>query len=137
MNEIVKNAWSGDPPRVKAISQPLPNAPYLSLSGGGCGDISLDSYIKDLEKDVRSQSGKYFAYVRNSDGDEADTFTLRTWEVYTSPESCYEALVILYYAPLNEYLCLKKHKGEATAQEYLDKIKARETAIAALADVLS
>jgi hypothetical protein len=96
----------------------------------------LLSYITNIKRDIRNQTGKYFAYVMGSDGDEADTFTLETWEVYTSPESCYEALVILYYAPVNEYLCLKKHKSSDAVQRYLDKIKAREAAITALADAL-
>jgi hypothetical protein len=140
MNQIVKDSWSGDPPRIKVIVQPLPSAPFVYLSGGGSADMSLDSYINDLKRDIRNQTGNYFAYVVKSNGgsrEEADTFTLQTWEVYTSSDSCYEALVILYYAPINEYLCLKKHKGEAVAQEYLDKIQAREVAIAALAEALT
>jgi len=139
VNEIIKNSWSGDPPRIKVMVQPLPNAPYLFLSGGGNADMSLDSYINDLKRDIRNQTGKYFAYVMKSwggDKEEADTFVLQTWEVYTSPDSCYEALVILYYAPMDEYLTLKKHKGEEAAQEYLNMIKSREIAISALSSVL-
>jgi hypothetical protein len=137
MNQIVKDAWNNDPPRIKVITQPLPNAPYVSLSGGGCANKSLDSFIKDLERDIKNESGKQFVYVRNSNGDEADTFSLQTWEIYTSPDSCYEALVILYYAPINEYLCLKKHKGEKAAQEYLDGIKSLDIARRAVANALT
>jgi hypothetical protein len=140
MNEIVRNAWSSEPPRIKAITQPLPNAPFVYLSGGGCADMSLENYINDLKRDIRNQTGKYFAYVVKSNGgnrEEADTFILQTWEVYTSVESCYEALVILYYAPMNEYLTLKKYQGEEAAQEYLNKMQARVAAIASLSDVFS
>lgn len=70
---------------------------------------------------MEKQKGQYYAYVMEADRDEADTYTLKTWEVYTSPDSCYEALVILYYAPLNPYLTIKKHMGEHWAQKYLDK----------------
>lgn len=84
--------------------------------------MSLESFIKDLERDMKKQKGQYYAYVMETDKDEADTYTLQTWEVYTSPDSCYEALVILYYAPLNPYLTLKKHMGEQWAQEYLDEL---------------
>jgi hypothetical protein len=137
MNQTLKDSWDGEPPRIKAISQVLPNAPHLWLSGGGCADTSLSNFIENLERDIKNQTGRFFAYVMNSDGDEADTFSLQTWEVYTSPDSCYEALVILYYAPINEYLCLKKYKGEDSAQRYLEKIKARDVIVAALAEVLN
>lgn len=83
--------------------------------------MSLESFIKDLEKDMEKQKGQYYAYVMDADKDEADTYILKTWEVYTSPDSCYEALVILYYAPLNPYLTYKKHMGERWAQEYLEE----------------
>jgi hypothetical protein len=41
----------------------------------------------------------------------------------TRPESgCYEAIVILYYSPLNPYLTIKKHMGKDLAEEYLQTI---------------
>ncbi|HLO85993.1 MAG TPA: hypothetical protein VK203_13435 [Nostocaceae cyanobacterium] len=122
MNPTVYSAWGGDPPRIYAISKPLPNAPHLPLSGGAIANMSLDNFLSDLKRDMEKQKGKYYAYVMESDKDEADTYILQTWEVYTSPESCYEALVILYYAPLNPYLTYKKHYGEHYAQEYLDEL---------------
>ena len=95
VNSIVYSAWDGDPPRVYAISKPLPNAPRLPLSGGSIANMSLESFLSDLKKDMEKQQGKYYAYVMEGNQDEADTCILQTWEVYTSPESCYEALVIL------------------------------------------
>jgi hypothetical protein len=41
--------------------------------------------------------------------------------VYKGDNSCYETLVILYYA-LNPYLTYKKHMSEHWAQEYLDEL---------------
>ncbi|XZF62747.1 MAG: hypothetical protein ACSI46_28035 [Gloeotrichia echinulata DVL01] len=41
----------------------------------------------------------------------------------------------MYYAPINQYLTLKKHFGEEDAQRYLDKIAARNAAITALVEV--
>lgn len=137
MNPIVKNAWSGDPPRLYIIAEPMPNAPYVRLSGGGVADMSLDEYLSDLQKNSDNQSGKYFAYVKGGCREEADTFTLQTWDVYTSPTSCYEAFIHLYYAPVNEYLCLKKHLGEKWAQQYLDEIAKREMAVSAITSVFS
>lgn len=121
MNKTVLSSWGFKPPNVYAISAPLPDAPRLPLSGGAIANMSLDSFIKDLERDMEKQKGRYYAYVMEADRDEADTYILKTWEIYTSPDSCYEALVILYYAPLDPYLTIKKHMGEHWAQKYLDK----------------
>lgn len=136
MNQAIKNAWT-NPPRLYIVAQPMPNAPNLSITGSGTSTASLDNYLKDLQKDFDNQKGKYFAYAKKGCKEEADTFYLITWETYTSPESCYEALIMLYYAPINEYLCLKKHFSEEWAQKYLDEISAREAAITALAEALN
>jgi hypothetical protein len=119
MNQVIYSSWDCNPPNIVAISQCLPDAPRLPLSGGCTARMSLERFIKDLEQDLKKQKGQYYAYVMEADRDEADTYTLKTWEIYTSPDSCYEALVILYYAPLNPYLTYKKHMGEHWAQEYL------------------
>ncbi len=136
MNPIVRDSWKGDPPRLYIIAEPLPDAPHVRLSGGGVADMSLDEYLNTLQKNFDNQSGKYFAYVKGGCREEADTFTLQTWDVYTSPTSCYEALIHLYYAPVNEYLCLKKHLGEKWAQKYLDEVEKREAAINAISAAL-
>lgn len=136
MNAVIKEAWSGDPPRLYIIAEPMPNAPFVRLSGQGMANMSLGEYLKDLQRDFDNQSGKFFAYVKGGCKEEADTFTLQTWDVYTSPTSCYEALIHLYYAPVNEYLCLKKHLGEKWAQKYLDEIEKREAAINAISAAL-
>ncbi|MFH7024682.1 MAG: hypothetical protein ACHBN1_04590 [Heteroscytonema crispum UTEX LB 1556] len=115
----------------------MPDAPHVWVAGGGMSNKPLEDYLKDLQKDFDAQAGKYFAYVMGGCKEEADTFTLQTWDVYTSPTSCYEALIILYYAPVNEYLCLKKHLGERWAQEYLDGIESRNAAINAISAALA
>lgn len=135
-NSIIKNAWSSGPPRLYIIAEPMPNAPHVWVTGGGMANMSLDEYLKNLQKDFDNQTGKYFAYVMGGCKEEADTFTLQTWDVYTSPTSCYEALIHLYYAPVNEYLCLKKHLGEKWAQKYLIEVEKREVAINAIATAL-
>lgn len=121
MNRLVYQAWECNPPRIHAISQAMPDSPPLHLSGGCMARMSLERFVNDLEEDTEKQKGQYYAYVMEADRDEADTYILKTWEIYTSPDSCYEALVILYYAPLNPYLTYKKHMGEQWAQEYLDE----------------
>lgn len=136
MNPIIRDSWSSGPPRLYIIAEPMPNAPLVWLSGGGMANMSLDEYLKDLQKYFDNKTGKYFAYVIGGCGEEADTFILRTWDVYTSPTSCYEALIHLYYSPVNEYLCLKKHLGEKWAQEYLDEIEKWEAAINAISTAL-
>jgi len=112
-------AWEGDPPRIEIISYPFPSAPHLPLSGGGCTSISLDKLLAQLESDRQHETGHYFAYVINGCKEEADTYFLEGWEIYSSSQSCYEALVILYYSPINPYATLRKYMGEEMANEYL------------------
>jgi len=132
MNRLLYSAWDGEPPRVHAISYALPGTPHLTLTGGSITNMSLDKYLKDLEQDMRNQSGAYFAYVwgnYNSE-DEADIYTLQTWQVCRPDDGTYEAIVLLYYAAMNPYLTIKKHFGEADAEEYL----ARNAAVSAIYD---
>jgi hypothetical protein len=135
MNSIICGAWDFTPPNILAISHPMADTPHLPLSGGFTTGMSLDEYLKDLAKDIRNQRGDFFAYVKNSDGDEADTYTLKTWQVCHPDDGTYEAVVILYYAAVNPYLTIKKHMGEELAQQYLDKIAQRERAIASLTTI--
>jgi len=137
MNPILKSAWDGEPPRLYIIAKPMPDAPHVWIAGGGMANMSLHEYLSDLQKDFDNQTGEYFAYVMGGCKEEADTFTLQTWDVYTSPTSCYEAMIILYYSPVNEYLCLKKHLGDKWAQKHLDEIEKRESAINAISVALS
>lgn len=44
----------------------------------------------------------------DSEGDDADTYTLTCWEVL-SGSSCYEAVVLLYYQPINAYATVLKY----------------------------
>ncbi len=121
MNKTVLSSWGFNPPNIYAISTPLPDAPDLPLSGGCTTRMPLERFIKDLERDMEKQKGQYYAYVMEADRDEADTYILKTWQVCRPDDGLYEAVVILYYAPLNPYLTIKKHMGEHWAQKYLDK----------------
>lgn len=116
------SAWDGDPPNVQAISQPMPDAPYLPLTGGSSACMPLESFLKDLERDCANQSGHYFEYVWESEQEEADTYALQDWQVFRPEHGTFEALVVLYYAPINPYLTLQKHFGQDAADEYLASI---------------
>ncbi|WP_017654795.1 hypothetical protein [Fortiea contorta] len=135
MNLQLYSSWDGDPPRVQAISYPMPGTPYMPLTGGSITKIPLERFLKDLEQDLKNQTGDYYAYVwgKYESNDEADIYTLQTWQVCPPNDGIYEAIVILYYAALNPYLTLKKYFGDDSAQEYLD----RNSAIAAIADALN
>lgn len=115
-------AWKSNPPKIKYKAEPMPNTPHLRLLGSGIADMSLDQFIKDLRKDMKNQSGHYYVFPVKSDKlSEDDMYFLEGWEVYTSPDSCYEALVMLYYSALYPYQVIKKYMGEDMAQEYLEK----------------
>lgn len=74
--------------------------------------------IWTLERDLHRQAGRYYAYVKGGNREEADTFILEGWVVYTSPDCVHEATVILYYSALNPYLAIKKWMSEDMAEEY-------------------
>jgi len=126
----LKVAWDNAPPRLVFLTRPMPNAPNLYLSGSGFAiDTSIESFIQKLERDKRSHSGKYFAYVMEGCKEEADTYFLEGWEVLTGDNSIYEYTIVLYYSAINPYLTIKKWMGEDIAQEYL----ARQVAVSAIA----
>jgi hypothetical protein len=91
MNRLLYSAWDGEPPRVHAISYALPGTPHLTLTGGSITNMPLYKYLNDLERDIHNQSGAYFAYVwgnYNSE-DEADIYTLQTWQVCRPDDGTY------------------------------------------------
>lgn len=118
------SAWQGSPARIVYIAEPMPNTPYLRLLGNGIADMYLDGFVKDLERDMKRQSGHFYTFPLNSDKKEEDLYFLEGWEVYTSPDSCHEALVILYYSALYPYQVIKKYMGEEMAEEYLQETAA-------------
>lgn len=84
--------------------------------------MSLDAFLRDLKRSIKNQTGHYYVFPVKSDQlSEDDMYFLEGWEVYTSPDSCYEALVILYYSALYPYQVIKKYMGEDMAKEYLEK----------------
>ena len=135
MNRLHYTDWT-EPPRIITFSRPMPSAPNLYLSGSGMADMSPESYLKDLERDTKNQTGSYFAYVMKGNREEADTYYLVSWQVCIPQDNTYEAVIIKYYAPINHYLTLQKYFGEDSAQKYLDELAARNAAINALAEVL-
>lgn len=118
------SAWDGNPPNIQLLSTPMPDAPYLPLTGGGTARMSLDALLGDLDRDMRQQTGRFFEYVWESDRDEADTYSLQSWEVCRPDSGVFEAIVVLYYFPINPYLTLGKHMGQDAAEEYLKDIAA-------------
>ncbi|MCC5634949.1 hypothetical protein LC593_03600 [Nostoc sp. CHAB 5844] len=131
------SAWNGNPPRVEYKAEPMPGTPHIRLLGEGSSTAALDAFLGQLEKDFKQQKGKYLTYPLKSDQAEEDVYVLEGWEVYTSGESLYEALVILYYSALYPYQVIKKYMSEHLAQEYLDEMKRREQAITALTQALN
>ncbi|WP_017654839.1 hypothetical protein [Fortiea contorta] len=138
MNRLLCEDWTDEPPNIKFISQTMPSSPCLSLNGSGHARMSLDNFIRDLNRDVEKQQGHYFVRVlgHGRSNDEADIYTLQTWQICLPEDGTYEAVILLYYAPINQYLTLKKHFGQEDAQKYLDKIAARNAVVNALAEVL-
>jgi hypothetical protein len=124
MKRTAYSAWDGDPPNIQYLTTPMPDAPYLPLTGTGAAQMTLESFLNDLEQDFERQKGHFFEYVWESDKDEADTYALQSWEVFRPDGGTFEALVVLYYAPINTYLTLQKHFGQDVADEYLDSIPA-------------
>lgn len=113
----------------------MADSPNLNLTGSGTARMSLEKYLQDLERDIKKQTGYFYAFVSGhyKSTDEADIYTLKTWQVCHPNDRTYEAIVILYYTALNPYLTIKKHYGNEAAQEYL----ARNAALAAIADALT
>jgi len=135
MNRLIYTAWDGSPPRIQAISFPMPGSPYIPLTGGCTTRIPLDKFLQELERDLKKQTGHYYAYVwgYSESEDESDIYTLQTWQVCPPDDGTYESIVVLYYAPINPYLTIKKHFGDHSAQEYLT----RNAAISAISNALT
>ncbi|HLP89682.1 MAG TPA: hypothetical protein VK184_13955 [Nostocaceae cyanobacterium] len=124
MNRKIFNAWKSKPPRIYIITQAMADSVEVPLSGGGMASVSADEYELKLKQDLERKTGKYYAYPMGSGECEEETFVLETWEKYTSPDSCYEAMFILYYSALYPYQVIKKHLGEDMAEEYLQETAA-------------
>ena len=116
--EKMWTAWGNDLPRVQYRAEPMPGTPHLCLLGNGCSTASLDEFLHQIEANKRTEKGKCFTFPVCSDKSEEDTYILEGWEVYTSPDSCYEALVILFYSALYPYQVIKKYMGDKLAEEY-------------------
>jgi hypothetical protein len=129
----LKSAWRNHPPRIEFFTRPMPNTPNLHLTGSGCASTTkIETFIKELERDLHSQSGSYYAYVMGGCKEEADTYFLEGWEILTGDNSVYEYTVIMYYSAVNPYLAIKKWMGEDMAKKHL----ARKAAISAIENAL-
>lgn len=115
MSKLIE-AWGNDPPRILYLAHPFPDTPDLPLSGSGTADMSVETFLADLQRDYDLQQGHYFAYVMNSDKEEADTYTLSEWEVVGSTK-CHEAVIILYYSAVVPYQTVLKYMP-ALAEDY-------------------
>lgn len=114
----MRKAWRNKPPGICYRAEPMPDAPCLRLLGCGMANMSLESFIKGLERDKETGKGHGFTFPVRSDKSEEDTYILEGWEVYTGLDSCYEALVILYYSAMYPHQVIKKYMGEKLAEEY-------------------
>lgn len=91
------------------LTQELPDSVCLPLTGDGVSNACLEDFLNYLKEDVEKQKGHFFAYVWGGDrSDEADTYTLNGWQVLHPNDGTYEAIVILYYSPINERATLAK-----------------------------
>lgn len=61
---------------------------------------------------MENENGSYFAHVWEGDKEEADTYVLNAWQVLHPNDGTYEAIVILYYSPLDEAATLAKWMPE-------------------------
>jgi len=111
-------AWKGKPPQIKFTAEPMPGTPYVRLLGCGVTDMSLENFVQKLATDKETGNGHGHTFPVKGRDCEEDTYILEGWEVYTSPDSCYEALIVLYYSALYPYQVIKKYMGEDMAEEY-------------------
>ncbi|MEM6256634.1 MAG: hypothetical protein AAF821_27315 [Cyanobacteria bacterium P01_D01_bin.156] len=124
MRQDIRLGWEGCPPRIEYLAQPFPGAPHLPLTGSGSTDMPLDKFLGKLEQSLTSRSAargnRYHQYVWGHHGsdDEADIYELTCWEVCRPDSGVYEAVVILYYSPMNTLATLSKHMPEFV-DEYL------------------
>ena len=126
MNSKLYFAWDGKVPNLQIICVPMPNTPNLPLTGTSFIRKPLDDFIEELNCNLKEQMDLYYSYVLDhyQSDEEADIYTLQTWQVCTSNDGTYEGIVLLYYAAINPYLTIKKHMGADLAEEYLQRIPA-------------
>ncbi|MEM8806331.1 MAG: hypothetical protein AAGF01_09930 [Cyanobacteria bacterium P01_G01_bin.38] len=76
--------------------------------------MALNDFLKELETDFAYQQRYYREYVLgyHSSSDRADHYSLESWDIYEPRHSTHEALVVLYYSPVNHLDTLKKHMPE-------------------------
>lgn len=130
MRRSANDAWSGSAPRIQAYATPMPDAPYLPLTGGCTTSMDLEEFLAELCRCLETQAEPhYIAYVWDSEREEADTYVLQDWEICRPESGAFEAVVILYYAPINTYLTIKKHMGDDMAEEYLEDIHQRDRVV--------
>lgn len=108
MPQKIKEGWNNNIPPILMITQETPGAISLPLSGSGTSRAPLHRFLMYLEDDIAKKKGKYFAYVDDGCREEADTYTLDGWQVLYPDDGTYEAIVILYYSPMNERATLAK-----------------------------
>lgn len=114
----MRKAWGNNTPRIQYRCEPMPGTPHLRLLGDGSSTASLEEFLKRIQLNKQKETGKCFTFPVRSDKSEEDTYILEGWEVYTGLDSCYEALVILYYSAMYPYQVIKKYMGEKLAEEY-------------------
>jgi hypothetical protein len=124
MRASLYEAWDCEPPQLLVLCYSMPNTPLLHLQGDACPDLPLEIYLKDLERDFEQKTGDFYTYVfgakPNEYGiyDEADTYTLSTWQVLRPDDGPHEAVIILYYSAINPYLTIARYMSPELAAEY-------------------
>ncbi len=115
-SRAVSQAWEGDPPQVELHCCVMPDTPFHHLTGGGTARQSVGATIELLRRDAANQTGRYYEYVwgfhpedSSSFEEQADTYVLQDWVVCDPRSGPYEAIVILYYSPLNQAAMEARH----------------------------
>lgn len=115
-------AWTDGIPNIKFLTEPMPNAVYLLLTGSGvASDMPIERFETDLLRDYQEKLGHYHAYVDGHYGseDEADIYEMVGWEVLTGSK-CANHTVLIYYRPVNELATVKKHMP-GMVEDYLEE----------------
>lgn len=120
MQQDIRAGWEGNVPNIHAIAQPYPGAPHMPLTGGCSASTTLDKFLRDLERGEGSSHYREYIWGYHGSEDEADIYELTCWDVCRPDNGLYEAVVILYYSPINHLATLKKHMPEFV-DEYLEE----------------
>lgn len=119
----IRAGWEGRVPNIQAIAQSYPGSPHLPLTGGCTTRTTLDKFLKELEKAEAGRHYREYIWGYHGSDDEADIYELTCWDVCRPDHGFYEAMVILYYSPINTLATLKKHMPAFVDENLAEQIQ--------------